>query len=192
MPLPPPQPSASRKWIKPAIIATLSTLLLTFAVQVYCETVESYHSPATVLATLKLFLEHWFRRLGDWLAFLGSYLRWIKFENIWKAFVHLVEPTFGIVTAWVYIGVGYFESAWSYTNAYTIYIGTILPIALGLILMWRYTNWLGRARSFLTKVLRNPIVNHMFVSVLIVFMTVCFLLLLSKLRLAERFGSAKM
>lgn len=97
-------------------------------------------SPNTLLTRLRLLLESAFERAGRWVAWLSSYLTWLRFQVLWDAMVHLVEPLVGVLLSWYAFFKGYLMAAAQYTSSkYTIYLGTGIPTILILWVLYYYT-----------------------------------------------------
>jgi hypothetical protein len=122
-----------------------------FVIQLVCEVRKTTTTPGTVLTSISTHLQKFFKRLGSYVAYLSSYLQWLKLETVYDAAMHLLTPTVGILLSWTYFFAGYFKACFSYAAPFAIYIGTFLPIAIAATLIACYTNWFPITLAFLME-----------------------------------------
>lgn len=132
-------------------IIVTSMVLAIYIWQVACEVNEWELGPAWGLVKVKLWANDFFECLGRWVAYISSYLHWLKLRTLWDALVHLVEPLIGILCSGFYFVKGYVLSAAEYTQTYMIYVGSGLLVILVGAVLWRYTNICARIKNGLNK-----------------------------------------
>ena len=122
------------------LLFTLLPLLILYLWQIAADVRHWTISPGAHLTALRAVLERLFDQAGRGLAYLSSYLTWLRFDILWNAAVHLLEPLVGVLLSWYAFFRGYVLAAASYTSSrYTIYLGTIIPTGVLVGLLYCYT-----------------------------------------------------
>lgn len=127
--------------------AFLGMCILLYLIQVVYESNDWPNSPATYLVEVKRLCEWEWEKFGAFITWCSSYIQWLKLEAFWKAGFHLIEPLIGIAFSGFYFFKGYFNAATEYTQQYTIYIGTLIPFAIIVVLVLRYTTLCERIQN---------------------------------------------
>jgi hypothetical protein len=145
------------------VAACLSVVI--FGWQMYCEVHQSAFSPGTALEAIRVWCCDTFRTIGEYIADASSYLLWLNFDVVWRTFVHLFKPLFGILISWMYAPAGYVWAVCTYyNNSATVYVGTLLPLLVLVgVLYWkrqRVSRFLG-LDARVTSVARMPWLSKM-------------------------------
>lgn len=142
----------TKSWFSHTVSRVLKYLLLfapllIFVWQIGCEARGWTYGPAWALVQVWKTADAFFEAIGRWIAYVFSYLSWLEWKHVKNALWHLAEPSVGIAFSAAQIVRGYVLAAREYAEPSTIYVGTLLGIAVILLLLGKYTSMISRLRT---------------------------------------------